>query len=144
MAMVNPNLQKLRRLFITHLEYFDFHRGDHVPHCAMIHRPSRALKGTSPPEAIPDKISQNAAAGAGFQRGTCGWSGNAASFPVLWLELGENRRYYRHRHRGALHHLRLRFRTNAFSGKATLLKGMLIFQMFPAVLCLCGGAVCVI
>ncbi|MFP1496842.1 maltose ABC transporter permease MalG [Escherichia coli] len=41
-----------------------------------------------------------------------------------------------YRHCGALYHLRLRFRPYALSGKATLLKGMLIFQMFPAVLSL--------
>lgn len=52
------------------------------------------------------------------------------------MELGKGRRDFRDWHCGALHHLRLRFRPYALSGKATLLKGMLIFQMFPAVLSL--------
>lgn len=52
------------------------------------------------------------------------------------VELGESSHHYRDRYRDAFHHLRLRLCPYALPGKATLLKGMLIFQMFPAVLSL--------
>lgn len=116
MAMVQPKSQKLR-LLITHLGLLIFIAAIMFP-LLMVIAISLREGNFATGSLIPDKISTGTlAAGAGFQRGTCGWSGNAASLPgpAVAVELGENRRYYRHRHRGALHHLRLRFRTNAFS-----------------------------
>lgn len=123
MAMVQPKSQKLR-LFITHLGLLIFIAAIMFP-LLMVIAISLREGNFATGSLIPDKISRTLAAGAGFQRGTCGWSGNAAALPgtAVAVELGENRRYYRHRHRGALHHLRLRFRTNAFSVKQHCSKG---------------------
>ncbi len=59
------------------------------------------------------------------------------------MELGENRRYYRHRHRSALHHLRPTLARNRFSNALTLLKGMRFQELFSGGF-VSGGAVCVI
>lgn len=116
MAMVQPKSQKLR-LFITHLGLLIFIAAIMFP-LLMVIAISLREGNFATGSLIPDKISwEHWRLALGFSVEHADWSGNAASLPspAVAVELGENRRYYRHRHRGALHHLRLRFRTNAFS-----------------------------
>lgn len=116
MAMVQPKSQKLR-LLITHLGLLIFIAAIMFP-LLMVIAISLREGNFATGSLIPDKISwEHWRLALGFSVEHADGRVTPPPFPVLlWLwKLGENRRYYRHRHRGALHHLRLRFRTNAFS-----------------------------
>ena len=143
MAMVQPKSQKAR-LFITHLLLLLFIAAIMFP-LLMVVAISLRQGNFATGSPIPEQISWNhwklalgfsveqadgrlythhATAIPGTARGLWKNSVKVAGISAIGI-------------RGALHHLRLRFRPYALSRQsATLLKGMLIFQMFPAVLSL--------
>ncbi len=165
MAMVQPKSQKAR-LFITHLLLLLFIAAIMFPLLMVVAislRQGNFATGSLIPEQISWDhwklalgFSVEQADGRitppPFQGGRI----TPPPFPVLlWLwnsvkvagisAIGIVAVSFRDWHCGALHHLRLRrlsttcayaFARMRFPGKATLLKGMLIFQMFPAVLSL--------
>lgn len=136
MAMVQPKSQKLR-LFTTHLLLLIFIAAIMFP-LLMVIAISLREGNFATGSLIPDTISwEHWRLALGFSVEHADGRVTPPPFPVLlWLWNSIKVAGITAIGIVALHHLRLRFRPYALPGKATLLKGMLIFQMFPAVLSL--------